>query len=256
MVQWIASQLDFLAEISAQQAVALAWAASQQARRIEDASRQSDLFGPPGSSSRTLPESEPWVATLSLRTLWRSDTAGETESLARLMLARPTSGTDGSCSQHLATLTASELVGGRTVPEGTSLTGITPDGKKRQIGLQNQMRLLPTLTVTGNYNRKGLSPTSGDGLQTALKKLPTLPTLCATDYKSPYSAEGYQRQAQKRSKPLRDTAAHTIGTRLTPDFCEWWMGWPIGASASLPLETPGCHCKQPPHGDYSEDHEC
>ena len=70
-----------------------------------------------------------------------------------------------------------------------------------------------------------------------------LPTLCATDYKSPYSAEGYRKQAAKRSKPLRDTAAHTIGIRLTPDFCEWWMGWPIGASASRPLGTLGCHCK-------------
>jgi hypothetical protein len=59
-----------------------------------------------------------------------------------------------------------------------------------------------------------------------------LPTLCATDYKSPYSAEGYRKQAAKRSKPLRDTAKHTVGIRLSPDFCEWWMGWPIGASAS------------------------
>ena len=92
------------------------------------------------------------------------------------------------------------------------------------------LRLGPTLTVCGNYNRRGCSKTSGDGLATWCKRL--LPTLCATDYKSPYSAEGYQAQALKRSKPLRDTAMHTIGIRLTPDFCEWWMGWPIGASAS------------------------
>ncbi len=36
----------------------------------------------------------------------------------------------------------------------------------------NGSSLLPTLTVAGNYNRKGASPNSGDGLRTAL--LPTL----------------------------------------------------------------------------------
>lgn len=40
--------------------------------------------------------------------------------------------------------------------------------------------LLPTLTVSGNYNRKGASPNSGDGLRTRLM----LPTLCATTHKS------------------------------------------------------------------------
>lgn len=150
--------------------------------------------------------------------------------------------------------------------------------------------LLPTLTVCGNFNRKGASKSSGDGLATALrnlgptllasaltsgakykrgnpklrewvKQLPTLcaidhkgsggqkltkrgakslpralkhllPTLCATDFKGPYSAEGYQKQTQQRSKPLRDTLVHTTGHRLTPAFAEWWMGWPIGWTAS------------------------
>jgi hypothetical protein len=112
-------------------------------------------------------------------------------------------------------------------------------------------QLAPTLTVRGNHNRKGESATSGDGLATWCKRV--LPTLCATDYKSPYSQEGYQKQAAKRSKPLRDTAAHTIGIRLTPDYCEWWMGWPIGAIASLHSETLGCRCKPPSRGVCSVD---
>jgi hypothetical protein len=81
-----------------------------------------------------------------------------------------------------------------------------------------------------------------------------LPTLCATDYKSPYSEEGYRNQARKRSKPLRDTARHLLGIRLTPDFCEWWMGWPIGATAYAPWATPGYHCKQQQHGGPLEVH--
>lgn len=84
--------------------------------------------------------------------------------------------------------------------------------------------LLPTLTVCGNWNRKGASANSGDGIATALKRLPTL---CASDYKSPYSAEGYAKQKLTRYKPLRDTLVHTTGHRLTPAFAEWWMGWPI-----------------------------
>lgn len=125
--------------------------------------------------------------------------------------------------------------------------------------------LLPTITVCGNYNSKGASATSGDGLATALRNLgptllPTLcaidhkgsggqvltkrgaqslpralkhllPTICATDFKAPYSAEGYHKQTQQRSKPLRDTLVHTTGHRLTPGFAEWWMGWPLGWTA-------------------------
>jgi len=34
--------------------------------------------------------------------------------------------------------------------------------------------LLPTMTVCGNWNRKGASQNSGDGLATALRKIPTL----------------------------------------------------------------------------------
>ncbi len=56
-------------------------------------------------------------------------------------------------------------------------------------------RFLPTLTICGNYNRVGASPTSGDGLYTAL------------------------------------------GGRPNPEWEEWFMGWPIGATALQPLET-------------------
>jgi hypothetical protein len=170
--------------------------------------------------------------------------------------------------------------------------------------------LLPTLTVSGNFNRKGISPKSGDGLATALRKLPTLcaaaakqghvcdpaywdgkrgmqlpsalamlptlcaidhkgsggtkltprgkkslpralkhllPTLCATDFKGPYSAEGYQKQTQQRSNPLRDTLVHTTGHRLTPAFAEWWMGWPIGWTASSVRAMAKSRSKRRPH---------
>ena len=56
--------------------------------------------------------------------------------------------------------------GGRTPKNGAmTKTGQTPDGKKRQVDLQFYVKnFLATPTVNGNYNRKGLSKTSGDGL--------------------------------------------------------------------------------------------
>lgn len=110
--------------------------------------------------------------------------------------------------------------------------------------------LLPTLTVCGNWNRKGAIATSGDGLVTALKRLPTL---CATDYKSPYSEAGYLQQTQKRSKPLRDTLVHTTGHRLTPAFAEWWMGWPLGWTASSAPAMGKSRSRRLPRGSRSRN---
>jgi hypothetical protein len=113
-------------------------------------------------------------------------------------------------------------------------------------------QLGPTLTAAnshGNAQPRVPKTKRAETLPHLVRRL--LPTLCATDHKSPYSLEGYQKQAAIRSKPLRDTAAHTIGIRLTPDFCEWWMGWPIGASASLHSETHGCPSKRRSRGACS-----
>ena len=96
----------------------------------------------------------------------------------------------------------------------------------------------PTPTVCGNYNRKGASATSGDGLATAVK---TWPTATATAHKgwSPnhnrantddrldYSVEREAFQPGQQTPPMR----------LNPDWCEWLMGWPIGHTALKPLET-------------------
>jgi len=72
--------------------------------------------------------------------------------------------------------------------------------------------LLPTLTVHGNYNRKGASPNSGDGLWTALRTLP------ARDAKGP---------APKHTKGGRDLASD-IGGHLNPEWCLYFMGFPAG----------------------------
>ena len=78
--------------------------------------------------------------------------------------------------------------------------------------------MLPTPTVDGNYNRRGASAQSGDGLHTALTRLAT-PT--ARDWRSgKASAETMERNA----RPLSEQ----IGGLLNPEFVEWMMGWPRG----------------------------
>jgi hypothetical protein len=240
---WIASQRASLAEILAALECAQDCTGNQQAPRGEDVCRQSMPFDQHGFSLKTLHGSNP-TDQQSGEHCETEDTIPEMAHLMPRMSERPTSGGAGLCSQTAPTLTRSDGGGG-------------PGHQGRQGGLNLRTWVLqktgPTLTVHGNYNRKGASATSGDGLATWCKK--TLPTLCATDHKSPYSAEGYQKQAQKRSKPLRDTAAHTIGIRLTPGYCEWWMGWPIGASASRHSETHGCRSKRRRHGNFSADRD-
>ena len=80
--------------------------------------------------------------------------------------------------------------------------------------------LLPTLTVCGNYNRKGASPTSGDGLITAIKR---------------------------RMMPLgKDLTPESLrGLKLNPIWTAWYMGWPMTwfQAQSKPLATPKSRSK-------------
>ena len=76
--------------------------------------------------------------------------------------------------------------------------------------------LLPTPTVCGNYNKKGASKHSGDGLITALRR--KYPTPCASDWK------GSTKKGQRRGQ----LSEVFLGGKLNPRFVEWMMGFPIG----------------------------
>lgn len=57
--------------------------------------------------------------------------------------------------------------GGRSPKNGMSRTGMTPDGKKRQVGLENAVKMFPT--PHGNCGTgAGLKGTGGPNLQTAI----------------------------------------------------------------------------------------
>lgn len=57
------------------------------------------------------------------------------------------------------TPSASDVMGSRTLPPGTSPTGVRPDGKKAQVGLENAARMWPTPTANdrldAGYQRSG-----------------------------------------------------------------------------------------------------
>lgn len=234
--EWIASQRASLVRIFQAQERAPGSTASE-ADSTARPSGQLTMFNLDSSGWRIVQKFGPEGVTVSLPILWRADMPGATAYLPHLMSAQGISVSVGGAS-------------------------------------------LPTLTVCGNYNRKGASPTSGDGIATALKNLPTLnardykglpgagciarggrksslpvamkklPTLCATDWKGAYSAEGYAKQMQMRSKPLRDTPVHSTGHRLTSAFAEWWMGWPLGWTALNAPATAKSRSKRRQHGSH------
>jgi hypothetical protein len=139
-----------------------------------------------------------------------------------------------SDSSLLPTLTASQY--------GSNRGGENPNGPVRA-SLETMARngLLPTLTINGNHNRKGLSETSGDGLVTPLKR-ELLPTLLASHpeglqdrrgYKHPLMLPTLTRRDEKGPGPANKSRGgkdlpQSLGGHLNPDWCRWFMGFPVG----------------------------
>ena len=103
------------------------------------------------------------------------------------------------------------------------LTGRTPSDP--QVGLADQVAaaergMWPTPTVSGNYNRKGLSKKSGDGLATAVRKSFPTPNACSGNNSGRLDEWG------GHNNPFRGTVEG--GGKLNPDWVEWLMGLPIG----------------------------
>ena len=81
----------------------------------------------------------------------------------------------------------------------------------------------PTPTVNGNYNRKGASKTSGDGLATAVNRWPTPRAFM---HKDGYTDRG------------KSNLGEVIGGPLNPTWVEWLMGYPLGWTDLEHSETP------------------
>ena len=90
----------------------------------------------------------------------------------------------------------------------------------------------PTPTVCGNYNRKGASKTSGDGLATAVKNWPTPRTAGMCGWTG--SWELLNKNTTKEEARLMGAGN---GGKLNPTWVEWLMGWPLGWTDLKPLAT-------------------
>jgi hypothetical protein len=92
--------------------------------------------------------------------------------------------------------------------------------------------MIPTPTVNGNYNRKGLSKTSGDGLATFVKK---------QMWRTPVASQGRQDGTMTKfaSKPSSKTGrqdrqiklSDQVGGKLNPEWVELLMNFPVGWTA-------------------------
>ena len=94
----------------------------------------------------------------------------------------------------------------------------------------------PTPNVCGNYNRKGASETSGDGLATAVNIWPT-PTSCmnkGTSEKAMYRANGNSRENDRIDHKVAFVDGN-FGGQLNPDWVEWLMLWPVGWTSLSPI---------------------
>lgn len=102
------------------------------------------------------------------------------------------------------------------------------------------VRMLPTLTVRGNYNRKGLSAKSGDGLATVLRRM--MPTLTAHDVRGGAKPERSERMQESSARgldlasTLRAVFPESTGI-INPSWGEGYMGFPIGWTELTPSAT-------------------
>ena len=110
-------------------------------------------------------------------------------------------------------------------------------------------RYWPTPTVCGNYNRKGASATSGDGLATAVANR-MIPTPVASMGKSSSPKSLQRKDGRDRTFDILDhmVMAQNHG-HLSPDWTEWLMGWPIGHTALKPLAMGRFHEFVQQHGE-------
>jgi hypothetical protein len=125
------------------------------------------------------------------------------------------------------------LAGQLTLEEANAIAG--KDVRKAQ----GKVPAWPTPTVCGNYNKKGLSQKSGDGLATAVAKWPT-----------PTAHNAKETNALSESQRNTPTLAAQAGGKLNPTWVEWLMGWPLGWTDLKRLEMDKYQQWQQQHGIY------
>lgn len=165
-------------------------------------------------------ETFPKAGTMRNGSLWERTTAEpRTDESACGYWRTPDVGAGGEISDEKA----ADYAAGKPRKSGSAI----------QIRLCDQVRhrkLWPTPTRCGNYNRKGLSKNSGDGLATAVKT-----------WTIPKCQDSRAALIDRHKSNLGEVVHGGIETlptktaRLNPNWVEWLMGWPIGWTDLKPL---------------------
>lgn len=251
---WISSLAERRARISASPVSALGWMAAGAACSSSTSGSPSSARPPP-SSGRTSPEQLP-LSLWSANTSRKEATEARGPSFERVTLEPLIS---APASSSWPTAGASDGSKG-----GPNQRGSAGDLMLPSAAVQQTRGQWPTPTVHGNYNRAGLSPTSGDGLHTAATNWPT-PS--ARDWKS---GQASQETHDRNSRPLNEVACQRGPLLLTtepggnessppppgslqlnPLFVEWLMGWPLGWTDFAPVGTASYQHKPPTRGGDS-----
>ena len=183
-------------------------------------------------------------------------------------LERRIRGTESGLSEKWATPTTMDKLPPKSQQALLKEATQARPGRSKPANLRDQvsnMQNWPTPTVNGNYNRKGLSPTSGDGLATAVRKWRTPQS---ADSKSTIVQKGHQtnlthqvmkwptptahnaKETNAPSEALRNepTLASRVGGTLNPTWVEWLMGWPLEWTDLKPLAMDKFQQWQQQHG--------
>lgn len=182
--------------------------------------------GPVGLLEKMLLESSEWGSMMCLLT-WKAKATPAGRLLFQLAVS--VRNTDGTGFGLLATPNTMDSLPPKSEEAVNHEMTTARPGRSKLNNLRDQVyhQILPTPTVNGNYNRKGLSKTSGDGLVTAIKRL--LPTPTAQDKNNssfPPSLKTWNRVGSGIDfQTLKEQGA--VG-RLNPEFVEVLMGYPAG----------------------------
>jgi hypothetical protein len=113
------------------------------------------------------------------------------------------------------------------------------------LGAMAKFNLFPTLTASCGDKGGWITPRKGREGGTLIEAISArmYPTLLSRDYRHP-PAQSY---ADRSGTTKGDQLPFLAGGPLNPDWCEWFMGFPIGWTASSALETLRYHEWQQQH---------
>jgi hypothetical protein len=242
---------------------------SRSARLIRSAGASSPSIGRASPATMTCEPSPP-IASGQTAFPWMSSAeASPARTSARLDLARELKASGADFGPNTPDLLASfdpATSSWRTslrcfLEDWVRFSGTWPRSGTMRSGIAYQLRpLVPytdetafglwaTPTICGNYNRKGASKTSGDGLATQARMWPT-PN--AGDYKAGMSnAPNRQQSSLPRSVGIAEGVSSGRRGGLNPTWVEWLMGFPMGWTVLKASATPSSRKSRKSSGGQS-----